>query len=299
MRRSRSTSSRDVFEVMRAAHAAHLPGAHEARGAPRRLAPDCHGRRTYGWASASRTGGSCLASTHLRAVPAAVRFISAEPLLGPLRRPGPGRHRLADRRRRVRAERARSTSRGCSRSATNVSPRACRSSSSSGAGFAASLEVACFMGRSGRRCRFRSNYWAWLERERIAAPQDRPEFDRHFTRTQRGPPRPGRGCPSRAAGRSPRRAEALDGRGALRAQVREAFDAALKAFGEPPLGATVEAADGRDAGRPRAAASVVRGEASATGRSRRRFGLRRRSPRASSPTSFRRIAPTGRPSSSH
>ena len=28
-------------------------------------------------------------------------------------------------------------------------------------------------------------YWAWLEKERIAAPEDRPEFDRHFIDTQR------------------------------------------------------------------------------------------------------------------
>jgi protein gp37 len=40
---------------------------------------------------------------HLRQVPAAVRFISAEPLLGPSRGPGPGGDRLADRGRRERS----------------------------------------------------------------------------------------------------------------------------------------------------------------------------------------------------
>ena len=57
----------------------------------------------------------------------------------------------------------------------------------------------------GRQCAARGvgQYWAWLEDERIAASQDRPEFDRHFTHTQRrtATPRPGFG--SRGAGRSP------------------------------------------------------------------------------------------------
>lgn len=77
-------------------------------------------------------------------------------------------------------------------------------------------------------------YWAWLQKERIVAPQDRPEFDRHFTYTRRqtASPRPGlllsRRWPLAEA-------EALDARGALHAQVREALDAVLMAFGEPPL----------------------------------------------------------------
>ena len=79
-----------------------------------------------------------------------------------------------------------------------------------------------------------NDYWAWLETERIAAPQDRPEFDRHFTETQRqtASPRPGLGLSRRWPLAE---AEALDGRGALHAQVRDALDAALVAFGEPPL----------------------------------------------------------------
>jgi hypothetical protein len=78
------------------------------------------------------------------------------------------------------------------------------------------------------------DYWVWLEKERIAAPEDRLEFDRHFTQTQRqtASPRPG----LRLSHRWPlAEAEALDARGALHAQVREALDAALVALGEPPL----------------------------------------------------------------
>jgi len=78
------------------------------------------------------------------------------------------------------------------------------------------------------------DYWAWLEEERIATPEDRPEFDGHFTHTQRqtASPRPG----LELARRWPlAEAEALDARGALHAQVRSALDAALVAFGEPPL----------------------------------------------------------------
>ena len=50
----------------------------------------------------SRIAGSSIAPTHLRRVPAAVRFISAEPLLG-RSKASTSRHRLAYRRRRVRA----------------------------------------------------------------------------------------------------------------------------------------------------------------------------------------------------
>jgi hypothetical protein len=77
-------------------------------------------------------------------------------------------------------------------------------------------------------------YWAWLEDERIARPEDRPEFDRHFTNTQRqtASPRPGLVL----ARRWPlAEAEAFDARGALHAQVRVALDTALVAFGEPPV----------------------------------------------------------------
>ncbi len=77
-------------------------------------------------------------------------------------------------------------------------------------------------------------YWAWLETELIAAPQDRPEFDRNFTNTQRqtASPRPGVSLSRRWPLAE---AEALDARGALHAQVRDALDAALVTFGEPPL----------------------------------------------------------------
>jgi hypothetical protein len=77
-------------------------------------------------------------------------------------------------------------------------------------------------------------YWAWLEDERIAAPHDRPEFDRHFADTQRqtASPRPGLSLSRRWPLAE---AEALDARGALHAQVREALDSALVAFGEPAL----------------------------------------------------------------
>ena len=78
-------------------------------------------------------------------------------------------------------------------------------------------------------------YWAWLEEQRIATPEDRPEFDRHFTRSQRqtASPRPG----LELARRWPlTEAEALDSRGALHGQVRDALNAALIAFGERPLG---------------------------------------------------------------
>lgn len=77
------------------------------------------------------------------------------------------------------------------------------------------------------------HYWGWLERERIATPQDRTEFDRHFTNTHRqtASPRPG----IRLSRRWPvAQAETLDTRGALHAQVREALDAALEALGESP-----------------------------------------------------------------
>ena len=46
--------------------------------------PSCRGRRTSGWASAIENRRFVQRADYLREVPAAVRFISAEPLLGPL-----------------------------------------------------------------------------------------------------------------------------------------------------------------------------------------------------------------------
>jgi hypothetical protein len=77
-------------------------------------------------------------------------------------------------------------------------------------------------------------YWAWLEREQIACPENRADFDRHFADTNRrtASPRPGIWLSRRW---SFAEAEELDSRGALSGQAREALDAALAAFGEPPL----------------------------------------------------------------
>jgi hypothetical protein len=47
-------------------------------------------------------------------------------------------------------------------------------------------------------------YWAWLEHERIARPDNRPEFDRHFTNTQRQTASPDRDWSLRDGGRSPK-----------------------------------------------------------------------------------------------
>jgi hypothetical protein len=79
-------------------------------------------------------------------------------------------------------------------------------------------------------------YWAWLERNQIARPEDKPEFDRHFTETNRSSasPRPGIWLSRRW---SLAEAEEFDARGTLVAEVREALDAALAAFGEPSLDA--------------------------------------------------------------
>lgn len=77
-------------------------------------------------------------------------------------------------------------------------------------------------------------YWAWLEKERIAIPQDRVEFDRHFTDTQRqtASPRPGLSLSRRWPLAD---AEALDAQGALHAEVREALNDALTPFGYSPI----------------------------------------------------------------
>jgi hypothetical protein len=73
-------------------------------------------------------------------------------------------------------------------------------------------------------------YWSWLEKEEIACPADRPEFDRLFVRSNRpvAVPRPGLALL--------RRWPLLDvqerGRGdAFREEVRAAVDSALAAFG--------------------------------------------------------------------
>jgi len=77
-------------------------------------------------------------------------------------------------------------------------------------------------------------YWAWLVAERIASPQDRPEFERHFVSTNRqtASPRPGIWLARRW---SINRAEELDATGQLANEVREALDAALAAVAEPRL----------------------------------------------------------------
>lgn len=77
-------------------------------------------------------------------------------------------------------------------------------------------------------------YWRWLESERIACAENRAEFDRHFTNTQRNSasPRPGLWLSRRWSFAD---AEDLDARGHLANEVRAALDTALAAFGEPPL----------------------------------------------------------------
>jgi len=78
-------------------------------------------------------------------------------------------------------------------------------------------------------------YWAWLESERIACAEDKPGFDHTFTDSKRSKasPRPGIWLCRRW---TLAEAERLDNsRGELTRQVREALDAALTAFGEPPL----------------------------------------------------------------
>jgi hypothetical protein len=76
-----------------------------------------------------------------------------------------------------------------------------------------------------------ADFWAWLEAEEIACPDDRREFDRHFTDTRRSSasPRPGMWLSRRW---SIEEAEQLDADGGLTAQVRDALDTALEEFGE-------------------------------------------------------------------
>jgi hypothetical protein len=77
-------------------------------------------------------------------------------------------------------------------------------------------------------------YWSWLIESGIARKEDRPEFQRNFSDTDRqtATPRPGvmlaRCWPLPAA-------EELDSRSALTVAVREAVDEALSAVGEPAL----------------------------------------------------------------
>lgn len=65
-------------------------------------------------------------------------------------------------------------------------------------------------------------YFKWLVEKRVALPEDREEFDRHFTNTnrERATPRPGLGVERRWP---MNKAEDLDGDGKLVAQVKEAF----------------------------------------------------------------------------
>ena len=97
----------EVFEIDGEGRSSRLPGADQAtRPTGRACRLSCRGRSTSGWASASRTAASSAGPTALREVPAAVRFISAEPLLGPST-DSTWRDRLVDSRRRVRARRRR------------------------------------------------------------------------------------------------------------------------------------------------------------------------------------------------
>lgn len=77
-------------------------------------------------------------------------------------------------------------------------------------------------------------YWRWLEKERIACPDDWPEFERHFINTNRhtASPRPGIRLFRRW---SVSEAEGLDDGGRFAVQVRQALDAALAALDEPRL----------------------------------------------------------------
>ena len=92
-------------------------------------------------------------------------------------------------------------------------------------------------------------YWAWLESERIVCPEDRPRFDQHFIHTKRpnASPRPGL---SLFRHWTLEEAEELDSRGILAGDVRQALDAALTAFGEPPLPTLHDGADSMPQERP-------------------------------------------------
>ena len=113
-------TSREVFDVMGARRAAHLPGPHQApRAARRARAAAAVAARTSGWASRIENRRFVHRADYLREVPAAVRFISRRAAARAARRARPRRHRLADRRRRVRpAAPAASTRSGCATCAT-------------------------------------------------------------------------------------------------------------------------------------------------------------------------------------
>ena len=77
-------------------------------------------------------------------------------------------------------------------------------------------------------------FWKWLEKNGMAAPEDRAEFDRHFTATGRAKasPRPGLRL-VRHWGLND--AERLDVRGRLASEVGTALQLALRALSEVPI----------------------------------------------------------------
>jgi len=78
------------------------------------------------------------------------------------------------------------------------------------------------------------DFWSWLEEKRIACPENRAEFDLHFTNTQRrdATPRPGVWLSHRWSFDD---AERLDATGRFSGEVRLALNAALTAFDQPQL----------------------------------------------------------------
>jgi len=79
------------------------------------------------------------------------------------------------------------------------------------------------------------SYWQWLEQERIACPEDWPEFEKHFVNTSRqsASPRPGVSLSRRwPLGE----AEDLDEQGQFAVEVGDALDKALTMLSEPPFG---------------------------------------------------------------
>ena len=80
-----------------------------------------------------------------------------------------------------------------------------------------------------------SRYWRWLEKHGMAAPEDRAEFDRHFTGTGRAKasPRPGLRLVRHWTLND---AERLDVCGRLADEVGTALQLALRALGEEPIG---------------------------------------------------------------
>ena len=77
-------------------------------------------------------------------------------------------------------------------------------------------------------------FWHWLMESRIASPEDRPEFQRHFTETARKSATPRPGLYLRRQWPLPM-AEELDSKGTLAAEVRQALREALEAVGAPAL----------------------------------------------------------------